>query len=460
MATLVGDWWDADEPDIRVSGDLLYGPDELSLELRGTLDTHQVLFERASDDAVPEVRLILGESTGGKLITLENSLAVGSSMRLFGRGVSTQRFRPQVAYVGMHANKLEDLVWTRVTFEVAHLLEWFGDTGLEEEMSGGESSVDEWLLRYRYPETPEVDLEDGARLALVPGASLTGQTSRTLAPFMSARVTVEEARHVRELTNNYVSPFQDLLTLGTGSACPVTHLEVSHRDFLLPGEKHLVPVEVLHRSPRRGSRPEKAVSRHEMVFAGPDILPRWEEALPAWFASWSELRTVCALLFASDYWPGGPFENQVLNAVQAAEVFHRVTFEGLELSREEHDQRIAAVLDSAPPKHREWLDQRLKRSNEYGLGRRLGELYDHAGSVAEALEPNRREFIRVLYEARNKLAHEGRLPAAIDVERLFAAVEGVGYIVKVELMEVLGFSPEEAAAALRDNPRYQAALSR
>jgi hypothetical protein len=149
------------------------------------------------------------------------------------------------------------------------------------------------------------------------------------------------------------------------------------------------------------------------------------------------------------------FDNRVMNTVQAAEALHRARFNSEEKPIETHEKRVEAVLQAAPQAYKNWLERKLRFSNEVDLGRRLRELYGHVQGVASRLAPDREGFIQQLVKARNHLAHRGSFPPGTDVARLHHAVETLKYIMRACLVRELGFDDTETAHLFQQNSRYQ-----
>jgi hypothetical protein len=452
--TYSGDWWLPHEPGRRLSGDLTSDDVGLVLELRGTFAQGVQEQFRAFGNAV-FYPIVLGETTNGKLVTVESATQVNMQLR-FGTGLGTEKLRPLRFYVGGHARTPNDLTWTRLTFSVRHLREWFGDTGLREEYTVEDDRFMGYQLSFRYPDGLHADLP-GAVVEQLPGFKLSGDTQRTrgLEPTAAIRVDVEEEMRFDALAEGYLHPLQDLVTLATGAPCPVTELTLGHRDVLQPGGEHPVAVEVHYTSPRLGEESETVLTPHEMLFRAVDIADRFGDAIAGWLAAWEECRATCALLFGMEYIPERAFPTRVLNIAQAAEVFHRVRHPGGVLAPDAQAERLSAVLDSAPEEHRDWLQRALRFSNEPDLGRRLRTLYDGVRPVMEPIEPDRHAFVEVIVHARNDISHRGRLPDGTDWGRLLRAVEATRFLLMASLCLELGFTPEETAVVVANNARYQ-----
>jgi hypothetical protein len=454
--TMAGNWWLPEAPSRSVSGDLTLDDEGVRLSLRGTLLSAPAALQAMAERDAEAFPIVLGVTTNGKQVTLEDSVVVGTQMQL-GPGVPTQRLLPRVAYVGVHVESVEDLVWTGVGFRVRHLAEWFAARGVVEQLlTDNDNRPTGYSLEYRYPTTMEANV-DGARVELIPEFSVEGHPlrGRSLVPGVNWRVTVEKAVPLDRLAEAFVSPLQDLVTLGTAVSCPITHLRVFDANYRLQGTDHELQVEVLIDSHRAGLDVDSVLFPHEMLFRANMLGDRFADAIGAWLKAWQDLRSTCGLMFGPEYVGQTMFDNRVMNAVQAAEALHAVRFSSLEVSPDEYEQRVAAVLGSAPDAHRGWLERKLRFGNQVDLGRRLNELYDHVRGVVSRLEPDRAKFVGLLVKSRNDLAHRGSLAPNTDLARLHHAVESLTYTVKACLVRELGFDGPETARLFANSNRYR-----
>ena len=110
-------------------------------------------------------------------------------------------------------------------------------------------------------------------------------------------------------------------------------------------------------------------------------------------------------IFGTLYNPSKYLDFNFLALVQAVEAYHRRASDETDQPPVEHEARIKAILDAAPPAHRDWLDQKLTYSNELSLRRRLKLLFTQFSSLLEDLVPDRKATISAIYDNRNYLTH-------------------------------------------------------
>jgi HEPN superfamily Apea-like protein len=116
------------------------------------------------------------------------------------------------------------------------------------------------------------------------------------------------------------------------------------------------------------------------------------------------------------YNPKAYLRHQFLSLVQALEAYHRRITKTFELPDEEHQQRMSDILAAVGAEHRDWLEEKLRYSNEPGLRKTLREIFDACpDSVAVIVgdrNKDRRGYIHKVWATRNYLTHYDEGPGA------------------------------------------------
>jgi hypothetical protein len=74
-------------------------------------------------------------------------------------------------------------------------------------------------------------------------------------------------------------------------------------------------------------------------------------------------------------------DHKFLSLMQALETYHRRILGGNELSENHHNKRILEILTAVPDQYRQWLEEKLKYSNELSLRKRMKELLGRHSDV-------------------------------------------------------------------------------
>jgi hypothetical protein len=445
-----GAWWRSDRPNERVGGRLVYSEEGIHLQLIGSLASPEAFF---SGD-LSTYPLIFGDTTEGKELTLVECVDVGGRL---GTGVPTQRLVPRVILVGAHFATGAQQTWGRAFVSFAHLGDWFASNVIDAVPQLDDHGLSGYSVTYTRPDPLEAALpEANVRLDVLVKVDATHGAGRSLQPRATFGIAMKPAQTFEQLMQRYVVPLQDLLTLATGRPCSTTTLNLLTPDLVLGEGGSELPVEALFRSARVGPDDEVEVLHPgQMLFTAQTIASDFEAFVRRWMKLAGEVESVRSLLFGAQYIPGG-LENRFLNAVQAAEVLHRLAFKGTDLPKAQHDQRMGAILDVVPGELRAWLRDKLAWSNELTLRQRLDALCDYVQPALDGIVASRDSFVKRVKLSRNDLTHRGRIENRSDegLRQLFLLASAVEVLVQAALLRRLDFSPESTAECVKRSTSY------
>lgn len=157
-----------------------------------------------------------------------------------------------------------------------------------------------------------------------------------------------------------------------------------------------------------------------------------------WFQSFARNRLLMSLYFTGRYRSRDLPENRFLNLMQGLETFHRQNFTNENQTSEEHSARLESVLNSCPPQYREWLNDRLRHSNEPTLRQRLREILSRYHANVVGVLRDEKSFIQAAVNTRNELAH-GRKSEASRVKLMFLN-SCLSAVIEAILMNEVGLS--------------------
>ncbi len=116
---LVGEWWEPGHEDRPASGRLTFDPDDgLRLETVSDLPPYP-------RDTTP---IMLGVTVDGRLVTLRDVMVTSSDYN--SRGGTLAKAVVSMAFVGMHADTVEELQLWNVQARLSHLNDWCFTTGI------------------------------------------------------------------------------------------------------------------------------------------------------------------------------------------------------------------------------------------------------------------------------------------------------------------------------------------
>jgi hypothetical protein len=116
-----------------------------------------------------------------------------------------------------------------------------------------------------------------------------------------------------------------------------------------------------------------------------------------------------------------------------------------------------SILAAVPSALRPFVKDLLEWANQMKLNGRLAELVDRAGPGIAGMAPDAGHWSKQVARVRNQLTHwDPDQPALkLNASQLFWLAEAVGTLVTVCLLRELGFTEDERAKLLGDNPGYQ-----
>lgn len=379
-------------------GILRYTPNEgFELEVLGSFLELPKLLQGPQN-----LEIIQGISSDGKNITLYkcfHSKAEFGSPSIGPQGIRSIRYKPSRIFIGAHFNG--DPVFKSIIINYTHLDEWVNLSGFEIPMP---SEDRELLIKYKMPKDIPINLDEKYDLAIThssegPNLSLV-QKESCIKQLTYIKIESKKENPIDEY-DNIISKIRNFLSFGVGKPVyPLTisgmtndyeNVEIYYNNSEIPGTyKPMIP--------------------SEMFFCFKDISETLETVIRNWFNRSEVLAPVFDLYFGNIYTHGLYLETRFLYAAQAIESYHRrkettVKYESLS---DEHDARIASIISSAPIKHKEWLNAKLKYSNEVTLSRRLRDIISLYKEIAEIYIGNNHEqkdFIYKVITTRNYLTH-------------------------------------------------------
>jgi hypothetical protein len=462
-----GLWWLPEQSEERVAGVLTFSQEGTRLELIGLLPRQQPkpdergVVELPLGGAVSRQR-ILGLSVDGKAFTLEDCQAV--EFKLSAAGVPTEAFVPVLILRGAHYEAEEEVVFDEFAVAYTQLDAWVSTSGFDRvpAREGEERGID---ISFREPHPITVELPD-ATVEIGFGWSLKDASPH--GPEVSVRqrssflVRFKHAMSV-EAALDYVYQLRNFVGLGVGQPLAPTRIS----GFVLPPDDiaadpltDLKPgklrIDLFYRLAHVPAQKERHPA--QMLFTLPEAHGRLQELLANWFEKQELLRPVFDLYFAAAYNPHAYLEQRFLTLMQAIETYHRRTSSATDLPPDEHARRVDEILAATPEEYHDWLQAKLRYSNELWLQRRLDEVVGRCPTVTNELIP-RRSFAHRVRVARNYLTHydvalEAEAARGLDLYPLTVQLQA---LIEMCLLLELGFDCNEIDRFFKRARRYEAA---
>lgn len=327
-----GKWWLPNKPQGEIAGTLKFDPAKGStLELIGSFNPN---ISNLTDYLSPAV--ILGISTKGKQITLQNCFETSRNLNI--PGMITSVFEPEFVFIGSNFTKPEDVLFKRALVKFSYFDEWVGTSGFTLE-----DKDENFIVKHNLP--------GNIAAGSFQNWNLTIKFRRTATLGISHKLNVEQYAYL-EITSTIDKPFIEYLNLikkvryflSLGVEEPVYLVSFdgrteAARTITREKDAYYNPIQAYFAQP--GSPFElKTLYKHNMLFSLRDLKGRFEHCMKKWLEKAELLETVYDL-YAGMYFNPRMYQNhKFLTAVQAIEVYHRRTMSNGKLTLIDRIQEV------------------------------------------------------------------------------------------------------------------------
>lgn len=216
-------------------------------------------------------RIIFGQTTEGKQITLCHSITLNHSRSLpYG---SSQKVHSSIAYIGVHFEKEEDIHFNKAIFEYTHLSEWLQVSGFIKKLAKV-PNIPKIEVSFDIPEsliaqTPKGKVTAGFNLS----HDLIFLDSINLEQTADIEVEPSENISLEDLRIEFINPLGNLISLALDVRNSLTNLYVFNETVFICYEKDertYTPIEVYFRT-ERPIKDKDTKTPQNRFFTLPDI---------------------------------------------------------------------------------------------------------------------------------------------------------------------------------------------
>jgi hypothetical protein len=350
------------------------------------------------------------------------------------------RFLAEVAFLGAHFKKVEDIKFADIWIKFSYLDDWLQISGFKKICQCDE----EFTVEYRRPKDLLVNINKNLQICIVfalqnPGCDIFRAVQNEVHVKQEAWIGVIPSgkRSLEDLLPT-IYQIQNFLTMATAKL--VYPLSIKCRTEHKEEEKS---VSVFYRISGI-EKPAKLLGQGSMLFPFKTISKQFPFLLRNWFKKGDSLGPVYSLYFGALYAPEMYPTNKFLNIIQAIESFHRRTMKNYELKENQHQKRIADILNLVPVKYKDWLSKQLNYSNEPNLRKRLKEILSLSPKALLKIIDSQEAFIQKILDTRNYLTHyDPHLKdKAAKGEELLGLTLKLIVVLQSLLLREIGFSSE------------------
>jgi len=451
-----GMWYLPDATHNSIYGTLVFTPDTGAvLQLNGGF--LEVQFGHIPEALKPTI--VVG-STSNYLqqVTLYRCGPINSYSYVIKLPIAVVSSHTQCEYVliGGAFYKEEEIVFTELRVNFNNLDDWIRTSGITVKYNQLEEP-DEVSILYQRPEPISLIETDDYRAAIEMRISPVQR-----GPEFSANAVIDQHAYIvirfqkptaMNECRRVIDTIQGFLSLAISKLVAPVSITATPEKALGDNRKS---ISILYQLPRLPIAEEYRWPFH-MLFPLSNIPDKLTELFGTYLAKREVLEPVYDLYFGVIDNPFIYPQHRFLSLVQAVETYHRRTKRNNELLKDQHTQRINAILASAPEAHKQWLKEKLQFSNEPTLAIRLSDLWTEFAQSVGASIPSKDMFVKKVKDTRNYLTHYNRdlRSKAISGKELEYFTVLLQVLLEYWLLRELGFSEHQAAEQLKSRgPQY------
>lgn len=392
-----GEWWNADDPSVRLAGTLASDDDVPELSVFGQLTDATDSFTRTGP--VQTVPLIHGRTAEGDRYTLVDSWQRGLH-QVYG-DVSREQLRPQATLRGAHLDSAE-LRFDRMLLWLDNLVALADDPSIDIDVDVGEGGWSQLMVVKAERRVVLDGRFDRERVQLIAAPEHTGggqSTSVRLEVYFD--VDPDEPAPWRDLLDGPASRLTDLTTLATTHPAAIRSVKLHSVAGSRSRDRVWVELLLPYRRPRSRREDQGWLASFQRLFSADDAP---DEVITRWGEVSTKYRSILPLVFAPSYAPFIYGEHRFVSVCQAVEALHDLLYGTRELPADEHRSRVDAVLAAdVPPEHAEWAEAALRRANSISFSRKVERLLAECPPVARQLDVQ--HLARSIAATRHPLSH-------------------------------------------------------
>ncbi len=360
-------------------------------------------------------------------------------------GITEQTFNVTLALVGQH---LPNADFIGIQAEFDHLADWVNAPDI------ATVEKEPRTIRVNREATEIVrTLWEGATLTITSGITGQSDTEQIRLDRYCTFAAESSPQEWSELLDTYLRPFHDLLILCLGRPLRMTDVQLRPA-----GSDRWVEAYFSAIAPPQGQMKPSSIHSYNsptLLTAMTAPMPL-ADLLPAWFNLHRRLKTVVTLLHAPFYAPFTYSEHRYASFFQSVEAYHKLEkdqFEGRELTRAEHRQRVREVVaalkaSGLPDEHVRWAKNVIEGRNDKPLKAQVEEVVASTGVLGERVLRTVPSFSGAACDARTSVSH-GAADKGVNTATRHWFGEVLLWVMRVRLLQHLGANDVDERALQR-----------
>lgn len=444
--------------DLSLSGVLRFDPEKkIELEIFSSTFNEKKIYPMFSGKFHHEI--ILGVISGKK-VTLYNCHQ--HEGEITDPGFLTLFFNINTIFMGCHFEESNDIRFDSLCIGYSYLDDWVGRTGFKVyPVLNSERQIEKYSTTYEYPKEVTAKIDDFQIKISFDFIPIHNKYKIDLKQNTYIEIIPNENKLFKVYKNEIMSHIEKFLSLGIGE--PLSPLRIEgkiKKSTLNDGDLNYSNIEVYYPT-ITAYLPIKRLEAYEMFFSFEDISENFEKCLINWFKKYENLKPVFELYFGTLNNPTIYLENKFLNLAQAAESYHRRTYEGKYIPTRDYKELSNILKNSIPEfvneEHKLSLNSKIDFGNEYSLQTRLLEIFDKYEDIFGIIISDKITFIKDVKNTRNFLTHYSKSlekKAKTETEDLMGITEELKFFVEICFLIELGLNSDKIHKLISQDNRY------
>ena len=449
-----GYFWLPSEPEIKVQG-ILSIADGGNIELE-TLDLLNV-SDRVLDSK-DRVKRIFGEIEDNVSVIINDCLCYKSIFPSFSvDSIKDDGFKlffliDGTTFIGTTCDEDEDILLNNLTFSVEGLDEWVG-------INVNNSNK----ISYSQSEEILFDLNNGMKLSIIfdyKPSSGGNITEEKITPKAYFKLISSEKGDVKD----FISIAEKITTLLCFAIDEIVCLD--DIKSTIQDDNNNLQIEIYYRSYHYFQKKPK-ITKLRMLFRY--VQSDFDKIINKWINIHKDIEPAIDLYFSTKLGHQKHLNGKFLALAQGLEAFHRGTSNEKNMSDEEfkNDEEFKKLfdllVDHCPENHKKWLEDKLSYTKEISLRQRIREIIKPFNNLIEPDRKKRETIIDKIVNKRNSLTHplnkslKDKVVTGQDLVYHYLKMEA---LFQLNLLSILGFTPEEIKSIFDDNDQLKEKLKK
>ena len=419
-----GYWYLPNDEKNQLFGTLqIDGNNKLRLELCGVWGSLKKLHNYEN------IMVINGFTKSGKKITLFECSV--ESLTLSNPGIPSVNYNPVYMIIGEHFKCINDIKINSVSSRYTDLSKWIRIAPFKREIQDTEK---EFVLKYKLPEPRVYKLKDYT-MKVNFKANMDGNFLKECTIYQKISIIFEDLREKSiESTLNLVYDFSKFLTLCIGQKVNPYDVEAVTEN----GNQILITWNGM----RLNEDSEKTLNN--ILIPYQFIQDKFQECLENWYDKSEKLSPIIDYVVEA-------YENvfyipmSFLKIIQAFEAFSRRMRNNCKIDLVAHENRINYIFDRIDnDDYKEWLNLRLKHSNEPSLNNRIQQLFGELDFIINMSGKEKKRISNKITLTRNYYTHfdESNKENKMGREEIYLVTKYILLGLRVLIMMELGLDKQ------------------